>query len=125
MITFRAHPHLDAVLFEFSGEFTVHEYLKGMKGFLASDLFRPGIDSLWDFREVSVRSVTAETLLAVAEYNATLSPERGATWRVALVVSADVAFGLSRMFMAFVASAPNDVRVFRSSEEAEGWLSGE
>ena len=125
MISFRRHPHLDAVLFEFVGEFTVEEYFDGMEAFLRSDVFRPGIDSLWDFRQVSVRSVTPDALMSVAEYNKTLAPSRGKTWRVALVVSAEVAFGLSRMFTAYVDSAPNEVRVFRSMEEAETWLLGD
>ena len=124
MISFRRHPHIDAALFEFVGEFTVDEYLDGMEAFLRSEVFRPGIDSLWDFRQVSVQSVTADNLRSVAQYNKSLVPMRGESWRVALVVSAEVAFGLSRMFAAYVESAPNEVEVFRSMAEAETWLLG-
>lgn len=122
MISFAPHPDLDVVLFEFIGEFTVEDYLQGMEQFLESEHFRPGVDSIWDFRQVSVRSVTAEVLMAVAEYNETLAQRRGDSWRVALVVSEEVAFGLSRMFMAYVESVPNDVNVFRAMEEAERWI---
>lgn len=123
MITFRRHPDIDAVLFEFVGEFTLGEYFDGMEAFLGSDVFRPGINTLWDFRQVSVDSVTPGILRSVAQYNQTLAPNRGETWKVALVVSAEVAFGLSRMFSAYVDSAPNDVQVFRSMDDAEAWLS--
>ena len=59
MITFRRHPDLDVVLFEFEGSFTVEEYMEGVEAFMESDVFSPGIDSLWDFRAVSVSGVTA------------------------------------------------------------------
>ena len=62
--------------------------------------------------------------MEVARYNEEIAPRRGDSWRVALVVSEEVAFGLSRMFMAFVESAPNDVKVFREMEDAESWLAG-
>lgn len=122
MISFRSHPHLDAVLFEYSGEFSMAEYLDGMRSFLDSELFRPGIDTLWDFRSVTVESVTPDLLKSVAAYNERLAPERGSSWKVALVVGADVAFGLSRMFAVYVESAPNEVMVFKTMDEAEAWL---
>lgn len=124
MISFQHHPHIDAALFEFEGEFTLDEYLEGMEAFLHSEVFRPGIDSLWDFRKVSVQSVTTDVLRSIARYNRELAPERGESWRVALVVSVDVAYGLSRMFAVYVESAPNEVEVFRSMAEAEDWLKG-
>ena len=56
-------------------------------------------------------------------YSEKIAGKRGSTWRVAIVVSSDLAFGLGRMFEAYCGVAPNEVMVFRSMEEAEGWVS--
>jgi hypothetical protein len=116
---------LDAVLFESKGEFSVDEYLEEMERFLASEIFRPGMASLWDFRETTVDSVSPEDLKEIARYNSSIASRRGDAWKVALVVGEPLAFGLSRMFGTFAHDAPNLVNVFRTMEEADKWLSSE
>lgn len=124
VIVFRYRSDLDAVHFEISGDFTLTEYLEAMKAFLESERFRPGIPSIWDFRQVEEASITGEDLRAIAGYQEQIAANRGPTWRVALVVASDLSYGLSRMFEAYAKSAPNEVTVFRSMEEAEAWIGG-
>ncbi len=123
MISFQRHPDIDAALFKFVGEFTMAEYSGAMKAFMDSDVFRPGMNTLWDLQELTVESVTTDVVKTVADYMEAFAPQHeGLTWKVALVVGADVVYGVSRMFTAYAESAPNQVMVFRSMDDAEAWL---
>jgi hypothetical protein len=123
VIAFRYRFDIDAVLFEISGGFTLADYLLAMSEFLQSDYFRPGMPSIWDFRQVDPATITSEDLRAIAAYQQEIAPARGPTWKAALVVASDVGYGMSRMFDAYAGAAPNEVMVFRSLEAAEAWLS--
>ncbi len=123
MIAFRYRSDIDAVLFEVSGGFTLADYLRAMREFLQSEHFRPGMPSIWDFRQVDPAAVTSEDLRAIAAYQQEIAPTRGPTWKAALVVSSDVGYGMSRMFEAYAGAAPNEVMVFRGMEAAEAWVS--
>jgi hypothetical protein len=125
VIGFKHRSDIDAVLFEISGEFTIADYMEAMKRFQQSEFFRPGIPSIWDFRQVMPEGVTREDLRAIADYQEEIASERGPTWKVALVVSSDLGYGLSRMFEAYADAAPNEVMVFRNMEKAEAWIASE
>ena len=47
----------------------------------------------------------------------------GSDWRFAIAVSSDLMYGLSRMIGAWFEDAPFQVGVFRSTDDAEGWIS--
>lgn len=47
---------------------------------------------------------------------------RGA--KVALVVQSDADFGVARMYEVIATDLPSQFRVFRTVEQAEGWLTG-
>ena len=123
MIRFTFRPDLDATVFEVTEQLSVPEYTETMEAFMASEDFRPGMPGIWDFRTIPGHEVTTADIQAVASYNETIAGKRGSTWRVAIVVSSDLAFGLGRMFQAYCNAAPNEVMIFRSMEEAEGWVS--
>ena len=125
MISCRYRQDIDAVLFEISGEFTLAEYLDAMNEFQQSAHFRPGIHSIWDFRKLTVASMPDEDLRAIAEYQKKIASTRGPSWKAALVVASDLSYGLSRMFEAYSDTAPNQVTVFRSMEEAVNWIKPE
>lgn len=81
----------------------------------------PGRDELLDLRSVTRTGVDPSTLQRISELfgRADVSPEKS---RVALVATADVAYGLSRMYQAFRSQSPLDLRVFRDMAEARRWL---
>jgi len=74
---------------------------------------------VWDFREAEfdVSSLDIHDLgRFVARHQRALPPSR-----VAFVASADVNFGLARMFEAFRDDPRTEVRVFRDFDEAISW----
>jgi hypothetical protein len=71
------------------------------------------------------------TLLSTSDLKA-LAAEQQATQletdvpgRYAILVTSDVAFGIARMYGAFVEDGLLDLRVFRDADEAMAWLRAE
>jgi hypothetical protein len=84
--------------------------------------FKKGMDALWDFRTVkSANSETAEIREIVSFVRAN-QEKRGTNYRVALVVSTDIDFGLARMFEAYSHELPFDIQIFKDIKDAERWL---
>lgn len=94
------------------------EDLRGHQQRLRNDPgFDPSFDQIWDFREVERIEISTE---AVRQLARSRSYAEGA--RRALVAPRDAAYGLARMFQALHDTAPEDVGVFRTLEEALEWL---
>lgn len=79
--------------------------------------FDPTFSQLWDFRHVSDVEVTNATLQELAGAR---SFRAGA--KRAVVAPKDVLYGMARMFQMLHGEAPEDLRVFRSIDEARNWL---
>lgn len=83
--------------------------------------FESGMPSLWDFRACEIAGFSTDELRqlgAVARGNA----ERRGRARLAIVVSTDLQFGLSRMFAMLNELSHLEAVVFRDIVEAERWI---
>jgi len=76
---------------------------------------------LVDGREVTDMAVTAEGQRRLAAL-ATTSAERLRGWRVAMVASSDVMYGMFRMWELQREGLGYEVHVFRDIEEARTWV---
>jgi hypothetical protein len=78
------------------------------------------LSRLWDFRKASF-DFNAEELEEIASHASTadLDPSR-----VAMLVSKDLSYGVSRMYEAYRKNPVTDVKVFREESEALEWLAG-
>ena len=76
------------------------------------------LSRLWDFRKAAF-DFSAEELEEIASHasSADLDPSR-----VAMLVSQDLSYGVSRMYEAYRKSSMTDVKVFRDEAEAIEWL---
>ena len=82
--------------------------------------FRDGLDVLLDLSELASWP-TPDQLQAVGGKLERIQP-KARFGACAIVAPRDVLFGLSRMFMAVAAEHFQRMSVFRSADEAEGWL---
>ena len=79
-------------------------------------------NALWDFRgclapeEFGYNEM--EEIISYIEF------DKGFRWnpRIAIVVEADVQFGLSRMFQMLAEGFPTEVAIFYDQDEAESWI---
>jgi hypothetical protein len=74
-----------------------------------------------DFSAVTAIKVTAADVLRLADQEQRLAPQ-GAVVYIALLAPQPVAYGLCRMWQAYVETAGIDVRVCRGRAEALDWL---
>lgn len=76
---------------------------------------------LYDFSAADASGLTSEGVRALAEANAEVFTGRP-DYRSAIVVSAPLLFGFSRMFSAYAGDRGDNVAVFESVKEARYWL---
>lgn len=110
------------VLLTASGVVTDEEYIAAMKEHLSNnELLQRLKYSLSDYSPAQKILVSADAIQRVAELckkTAASHPEV----IVAQVGESDLIFGLSRMFQAYIADLPWEIRLFRTRPEAEAWL---
>ena len=77
------------------------------------------LSRLWDFQKASF-DFAAEELVEIASH---ASSADSVPSKVALLVSRDLSYGVSRMYEAYRKNPVTDVKVFRNKSEALEWLS--
>jgi len=78
-------------------------------------------DELIDLRDLETPAASTDVMRRVADIfrEHERAPE---AVKVAFVATSDAAYGIARMYQAFRAESAADMRVFRSQDEACGWL---
>jgi len=106
-----------------SGAVTIDEYLHSIQEVLAHPDFSPGMKSISDLREAASLASPQE-LRKISKILVERSNEITGG-RVAIVVSRELAYGMSRMLQAYSARASVDIGVFYEMDEALDWLNTE
>ncbi|MDI1287051.1 MAG: hypothetical protein PSV46_21885 [Reyranella sp.] len=109
VIVLRAKHSMDVV--ELEAAFTELVRLEG---------FKEGLSLIVDFRGSTTPLTTVE-LRQLATYAGQTDAQWGDT-KWSFLASADVTYGLSRMFMALTSKHQVETHVFRNVKEADGWL---
>ncbi len=100
---------------------TVEEVKELLHAFFDHPNYEAGMEAVWDFRNTSLAKTSAAELSEMVDFLGQIDDRRGV--RIALVVAADVDFGVLRMYEAFAdTEAPQVRRFIRSFEEAVQWL---
>jgi hypothetical protein len=88
-------------------------------GFISDPAFRPDFSQIYDAREVTSASMTGDEIRDLASYSAF-----DRTSRRAFVVSTTAAYGVARMMsiQREATGGEEQIRVFRSVEDANKWL---
>jgi len=106
-----------------AGGLRFESFVAAFDALVSHESFRPGANTLWDFRAAPLASVPTETLRRIMRFAGDRQElRRGA--RIALVVASDADFGVARIYEALAADLPMEFRVFRDVGEAEAWTSG-
>lgn len=106
------------------GEIKLPEIKTYLTTFYDSLGFNPLHHALWDVRGAAFPAVTQEEIKELASF-VRIHWKEAYRRKVAVVVSADFHFGLSRMFEQFVGLSPHArIRTFREIEPALDWIKG-
>jgi hypothetical protein len=102
------------------GETTQAERLEAMQAWMSDPEFRPGLQTLADFSDITNVPTLAELEDIVAymrRHAATIGQKR-----IAIVAARAVSFGVARQFGALAPGAFLTVQVFKDRESALAWL---
>ena len=103
------------------GEISVADIVAVSSNLYGSDEYVVGAPRLWDARGVSGPvSIQGTDLQEIVNL-----PESGhlrSAGKVAVVVSRELDYGMTRMYQAFAEELPSSTRIFRDMAEAERWL---
>ena len=113
------------ITFAPEGRLQIEEIREALRDAMSDPLFRSGADVLWDLRQVDPIAPTAQEVRDLVAHVGGLQPERGRGYKVAVVASRDLDFGIARMYGMYADSLPFEVQVFRSMSEAGRWLQSE
>ncbi len=111
------------VLHLITDSFRMTDIEPAWKAMLADPQFRPEMNVLWDFRKgTHALEFSTDDIQNIVSMTANHIKQRGASYRLALLATKDLFFGLSKMFAAYGDEIPIDIHVFRSMDEALDWL---
>ena len=99
------------------GEFTEADVLTHRQQLKANSLFDSSFRQLADFSGVTRLAISAASVRAL-----TSSDPWDSGSRRAFVASADVVFGMARMYATLLGESRSNIAVFRRADEARRWL---
>jgi hypothetical protein len=107
-----------------SGDAEFQKFRDILEALVNHDRWEPGKSFLMNHTELNPGTLTLDHMRSIAEFNAQYSAKMGLS-RCALLVTSDVAYGMGRVWEAFVEEKWNVTeKLFRSRDEAIEWLSG-
>ena len=120
-ITYAIDSALGVVFTKATGVLTDDDLVGHKQNLLRDPGFKPGMVELSDVRGVERLEVTPEGIRGfVTQDKADADRLRG--FKLAIVASQDVVFGMARMYQMLTAENPLNVNVFRDMEKARVWL---
>ena len=120
-ITYSIDHERGVVLTTASGVLTDDELLHHKRKMTSDPNFKPGLVGLSDIREIAELAVTTEGIRSLVKQDA-LDAERLKGFKLAIVASDDVVFGMARMYQTMTQDNVFNVRIFRDLDEAKKWL---
>jgi hypothetical protein len=110
------------VTFTVTGSAKVADLIAALDELFVTPGFRKNADILWDFSKWRAEPPEAWELRELVTFIDRNQDKRGTGYRVSIVVSRDLDYGLARMFEAYAENLPFTLRIFRKRSQAEAWL---
>lgn len=114
--------NINIVIHTAHGKFGPDDVKYTLDGLINNSNFKPDMNVVWDFREVSDINFTADELRQIVAYTEDYLMHRNPGYKLALVSDDDLIFGLARMFMAYCEHLPIKIMTLRSMDEAMAWV---
>jgi hypothetical protein len=120
-ITTHRKPSRDLTAFTCKGDLSFYEIQAVMERFYKGTIAPPTKKVLWDMRNASAASLTAEQISHLANFSLENEDVRE-SGKTAVLVPKDIDFGLARTFQAQTISDQRELMIFREKDEAMEWL---
>ena len=106
-----------------TGEITIDEIKSSYETILSHPEFQEDMNSIWDMRDADASKFESQDVIRIARYFETQFKNR-AEFKVAVIVSRNLEYDLSRMYQVAAADLPAKIGIFHNLEEAKKWLAG-
>ncbi len=106
-----------------TGAITFEEFKSSYEASLTHPDFQTDMHSIWDVRDADASKFDSQDVIRIARYVETQIKNR-AEYKVAVIVSRDLEYGLSKMYQVAVADLPSKIGIFNNLEEAKKWVMG-
>ncbi len=104
------------------GLFTFESYQEMLEEILSHKMWRPGMDSLYDSRELDFAQTSYEIMSKAADFHAANDARYG-DGKLAGVVKSGVDFGSARQFESLTSGKISaKIQIFSDMDEAKRWL---
>jgi len=106
-----------------TGEMTFDEIKSSYEAILSHPEFQEDMNSIWDMRNADASKFDRQDVIRLARYFETQLKNR-AEFKVAVIVSRDLEYDLSRMYQVAAVDLPAKIGIFNNLEEAKKWVIG-
>lgn len=115
-------PAENLVLNTIVGAFSYEEYRTLMENIMNDERFKPSMNMFWDLREVDASGFSSDDIDRIRAYMEIIQKKRGENYRVALLVSRALDYGISRMYQIVSDDMPFNLEIFYDEQEALNWI---
>ena len=123
-MTYRFAFHDHAVFVTLGGDVSMPDIRAATEALLRHPAWRPGLDVLWDFTQITSLDVTPEALRDLADFDSALMEQAG-PGRTALVMRSDSDLDVGTLYTLLLRGGGRTHRAFGGAEEAMAWLARE
>jgi hypothetical protein len=106
-----------------TGKITFEEIKSSYEAVLTHPDFKDDFNSIWDIRDADASKFYSHDVIKIARYFETQTKTR-AKYKVAVIVSRDLEYAISRKYQVAAADLPARIGIFIDLEEAKKWVTG-
>ncbi len=106
-----------------TGEITFQEIRSSYESVHSHPDFQENMNSIWDIRDADASKFDSQEVIKIARYFETQTKTR-AKYKVAVIVSRDLEYGVSRKYQVAAADLPAKIGIFINLDEAKKWVTG-
>ena len=106
-----------------TGEMTFEEIKSSYEAVITHPDFQRDMHVIWNIRDADASKFDSQDVIKIARYFETQTKNR-AKYKVAVIVSRDLEYGLSKTYQVAAADLPAKIGIFNNLEEAKKWVTG-
>jgi len=106
-----------------TGEITFAQIKSSYEAVLSHPDLQDDMCVIWDIRDADASKFDSQDVIRLARYFETQLKYRS-KFKVAVIVSRDLEYGLSRMYQVAAADLPAKIGIFINIEDAKKWVTG-
>lgn len=113
------------VIYHVSDYVSLPIIVKSIESTLLNRKYHAGMNSIWHFEDHVTVDVSSKDLMHVAEYARMTIDQAGVKYKLALVASEDLPYGMTRIYEAWSSDRPVTINNFRKLDDAFDWIAEE